>query len=80
MEEAEGQRCVNQDKRDTGNGFFKEAKDEKIKQKLRWCKHVKEEINVVSQKLAQKDYFVFSMWDHFFPAHILLREPFLVAP
>ena len=27
MEVAEGQRCVNQDRRGTGNGFFKEAKD-----------------------------------------------------
>lgn len=74
MEVAEGQKCVNQDRRGTGNGFFKEAKDEKINKKPRWCKHVKEEINVVSQKLTQRDYFVFNMWDHFFQAHIPLRE------
>ena len=53
METAEGQRCVNQGRRGTGNGFFKEAKDGKIKKKPRWCKHVKEEVNVVIQKLTQ---------------------------
>ena len=80
MEVAEGQKCVNQDRRDTRGGFFKEAKDKKIKKKPRWCKRVREEINVVSQKLTQKDYFVFSMWNPFFPAHVPLRESFLVAP
>ena len=77
MEVAEGQRCVNQDRRGTGNGFFKQAKDGKIKKKPRWCKHVKEEVNVASQKLTQRDYFVFNTWDHFFQAHISLIESFL---